>query len=153
MTALDKMREWIGKYPDFEILKHFRVDYIDQVPANGGIFPAGLVEVSRSGDIMGNTTVTNQYNFSLYYCFEKAPMDDVGAIINADWISGFQEWVQEQSATGQAPIFGDVPQDERVSAQNGVLYAADEEGTATYMVQLSVQFTRLYKTTSPWFGK
>ena len=153
MTALEKIREWIGTYPDFDILNEFKVDYMDRVPMNGGIFPAGLVEVSRSSDIVGNVTVTNQYNFSLYYCFLKAPGDSVGAEINADWISGFQEWVQEQSATGQAPIFGDVPREERVSAQNGVLYAAYEEGTATYMVQLSVQFTRLYKTTSPWFGK
>lgn len=151
MNALDKIREWIGKYPDFDILKHFRVDYIDRVPATGGIYPAGLVEIARQPDIVGNVTVTNQYNFSLYYCFAKATEDDVDAEINADWISGFQEWIQEQSATGQAPIFGDVPIDERITAQNGVLYEADDRGTATYMVQLSVRFKRIYKTTNPWY--
>ena len=150
MNALDKIREWIGTYPDFDILSHFHVDYIDRVPATGGIYPAGLVEISRRSDIVGNVTVSNQYNFSLYYCFAKATEDDVDAEINADWISGFQEWVQEQSATGQAPVFGDVPNDERISAQNGVLYEADDSGTATYMVQLSVQFKKKYEVENKW---
>ena len=30
-------------------------------------------------------------------------------------------------------------------AQNGVLYEANEEGTATYMVQLSVQFIKKFE--------
>ena len=150
MNALEQMTTWIAQYPGYDILGQFHVDYVDRVPANGGIFPAGLVELSRKSDIMGNITVTNQYNFSIYCCFEKAPMDEIGAVVNADWLMGFQEWVQEQSATGQAPIFGDIPRDERISAQNGVLYAADEEGTATYMVQLSVQFKKGYEVENQW---
>jgi len=114
-------------------------------PPPGGILPDGLVEVSRKRDIVGNVTVTNQYNFGLYYVFEKAPNDDAGAEKNADWIVDLQEWVQEQSVTGQAPVFGDVPRAERIIAQNGVLYEAGAEGTGTYMVQLSVLFTKRYE--------
>ena len=150
MNALEKMKTWIATYPDFDILGQFHVDYVDRVPANGGIFPAGLVELSRKSDIMGNVTMNNQYNFSIYCCFERAPMDEIGAVVNADWIMSFQEWVQEQSSSGKAPVFGDAPTDERISAQNGVLYAADEEGTATYMVQLSVQFTKVYEVENQW---
>ena len=62
----------------------------------------------------------------------------------------FQEWVQEQSVTGAAPVFGDVPRDERIKAQNGVLYAADDEGLATYMVQLSVQFKKKFEVKNKW---
>ena len=57
----------------------------------------------------------------------------------------FQEWAQEQSATGAAPVFGDAPQNEKIIAQNGVLYEADGEGTATYMVQLSVQYVKKFE--------
>ena len=63
----------------------------------------------------------------------------------------FQEWVQEQSALGLAPVFGDVPRQEKLTAQNGVLYDAEDEGLATYMVQLSVQFIKIFPTTDPWF--
>lgn len=145
MTALEKIREFVKSYPGFDILSRFQVDYTDQIPNNGGVFPSGLVEISRKKDILGNTTITDQYNFGLYYVFEKAPGDDTGATINADWLMDFQEWVQEQSVTGQAPVFGDVPREERIMAQNGVLYDADDEGLATYMVQLSVQFVKVFK--------
>ncbi len=150
MTALETIRKWISAYPGYDILHDFQVDYTDQIPGNGGMYPSGLVEVDRRKDIMGNVTVTNQYNFGLYYVFEKAPGDDTGAAINADWIMDFQMWVQEESVMGRAPVFGDVPQNERIMAQNGVLYEADEEGTATYMVQLSAQFTKKYEVINKW---
>lgn len=151
MTALEKITAFVQSYPGADILRDFQIDYTDQIPNNGGVFPSGLVEVSRKTDLMGNVTVTNQYNFGLYYVFPKAPGDSAGAAVNADWVMDFQEWVQAQSALGLAPVFGDLPRQERVMAQNGVLYAAEGEGLATYMVQLSVQFVKYFPTTDPWY--
>lgn len=145
MNVLDMIRDWIATFPGYNILHQFSVDFTDKIPSSGGIFPSGLVEISRSADILGNVEVHNQYNFGLYYVFAKDPGDDVGALINADWIMDFQEWVQDQSILGNAPTFGSDPSSERIQAQNGILYAADEEGTATYMVQLSVNFVKYYE--------
>lgn len=145
MNTLDTLREWLKTYPDFDILDNFNVDYTDKLPGSAGVFPDGLVEIKRSRDIMGNVTVTNQCNFGLYCVFAKSPGDDVGASVNADWVSDFQQWVQEQSVMRLAPTFGDDANRERITAQNGVLYAADEEGTAVYMVRLSIQFVKKYK--------
>ena len=145
MTAIEKIRDFVKRYPGADIFRDFHVDYTDQIPCNGGVFPSGLVEISRRRDILGNTTVMNQYNFGLYYVFEKSPGDDVGAAENADWVMDFQEWVQKQSISGNAPIFGDEPNSETITAQNGVLYGADEEGTAMYMVQLTVQFKKYFR--------
>lgn len=150
MTPLEKLRNWLMTYEGFDILKKFQVDFTDQVPANGGVFPAGLEEIARRSNIFGTITVENQYNFGLYYVFEKAPGDDTGATVNADWIMDFQEWVQAQSISGIAPVFGDAPRDERIVAQNGVLYDATEEGLATYMVQLSVRFKKKIEVNNPW---
>ncbi len=155
MTALEKIKEFVKSYPGADILRDFKVDFTDQIPGletgEGSIFPSGLVEISRRSDILGNVTVTNQYNFGLYYVLLKAPGDDTGATVNADWLMDFQEWVQEQSARGLAPAFGDIPRQEKITAQNGVLYEATGEGVATYLVQLSVQFVKEFKTTNPWF--
>lgn len=149
VSELEIIRHWIstfpGPYPNENILDQFSIDFTDKIPSTGGIFPSGLVEISRTKDILGNVEVHNQYNFGLYYVFTKAPGDDAGALVNADWIMDFQRWVQDQSITGKAPTFGSDPSSERIQAQNGVLYAADEEGTATYMVQLSVNFTKYYE--------
>ena len=142
MTPIETIKNWIAAYPGHNILSEFSVDYTDQIPANGGIFPAGLAEVSRTQDVTGDTLVQNQYNFGLYYVFEKSPGDDEGAEVNADWIMDFQQWVQEQSITGQCPKFGD--QTTEIKAQNGSMYDANAEGLATYMVQLSVSFEKTY---------
>lgn len=150
MTALEKIKTWLATYSGFDILERFQVDYTDQIPANGGVFPSGLEEITRRTDIVGNSTVENQYNFGLYYVFLKAPGDDAGATINADWIMDFQEWAQAQSVTGEAPVFGDVPAAERIIAQNGILYDATDEGLATYMVQLSVRFIKKFEVKNEW---
>ena len=150
MNALDQVKEWLAQYPGHDILGQYSVDYTDKVPSCGGLFPSGLVEVERKQDIFGNVTVTNQYNFGLYYVFDKAPGDDIGATINADWIMDFQLWAQEQSVLCLAPVFGDAPEQERIIAQNGVLYEATEEGTATYMVQLSIQFIKKFEVKNKW---
>ena len=142
-TALQKMRDFVASYPDFDILGSFQIDYTDQVPDNGGLFPTGLVEISRSTDITGYTyEVTNQINFALYTVLAKTPGDDTGATFNAEWQMGFQQWVQEQSVKGLAPVFGDKPHRESIIAQNGQLFSAENEGTALYMIQLSVQFIK-----------
>lgn len=143
MTPLETIKKWIADFPQYDILNHFQVDYTDHVPANGGIFPSGLVEVSRTQDVTGNVLVNNQYNFGVFYVFEKAPGDDAGATINADWIMDFQEWVQEQSVLGNAPQFGD--RTIAIKAQNGSMFEAENEGTATYMVQLSVIFEKEFE--------
>lgn len=145
MSDLTKVKEWLKTFPEYDILSQFKVDYTDQIPSNGGIFPAGMVEISRTENILGDVTVQNQYNFGLYYVFAKSPGDDVGAQMNADWVMAFQRWVQEQSVKGLAPHFGNTDAKESAKAENGVLYAAENEGVATYMVQLSFTFTNKYE--------
>ncbi len=145
MTALEKVKDWLGNYPGFDILSTFQVDYTSEVPGCGGLFPAGLVELGRRRDILGNTTVENQYNFALYYVLEKAPGDDTGAAENAAWLMDFQEWVQEQSICGAMPRFGNTSARETAKAENGTLYEVDGEGTALYSVQLSIRFEKRFE--------
>lgn len=145
MSDLEKIREWLSTYPGTDKLRDLWVDYYAPIPESGNIAPAGLVEVSRNEDILGNVTVQNQYNFGLYYVLTKAAEDDVGATENAEWIMGLQQWVQEQSVRHLAPTFGDEPLYERIQAQNGAIFDADEEGTATYIVQLTVNFKKYYE--------
>lgn len=139
MDALETITEWLMQYHGYDILSDFSVDYTDQVPNNGGIFPSGMLEVSRKTYLDGSFMVENQYNFALYYVFEKSPGDDVGAQINADWVMDFQRWVQETPP----PKFGDKTL--KVIAQNGTLYTAENEGTATYMIQLAVNYRKFIK--------
>lgn len=144
MTALQKIREWIKTFPQYADLREFSVDFTSAAPGNGGIMPGGLTEISRRKDVWGNVTVTNQYNFTLWFVFEKAQEDDAGSEKNAQFLMDFQNWVQAQSATGFAPTFGDEPRTESMTAQNGALYGTDAEGTALYTVQLTAEFIKRY---------
>lgn len=145
MSDLERIRVWIATYPEMSRLQQTWIDYYSQQPDTGSIAPAGLVEISREENILGNVAVENQYNFGLYYVMSKATGDDTGAATNAEWILGLQQWVQEQSIQHLAPVFGDEPKTERILAQNGALYATDAEGTATYVVQLTVNFKKYYE--------
>ena len=144
-TDLDRVQEWIATYPGHDILNQFSVDYTDKIPGTGGIFPNGTVEIARTPDILGNVHVVNQYNFGLFYRFQKSPGDSEGAEVNADWVFDFQKWVQDQSCMGLAPTFGDCPENEKITAQNGTMIDASDEGWAMYMIQLSVQFEKFYR--------
>lgn len=143
-STLDKMRDFVSEFPGATILNGMAIDYTDKVPNSAGLFPGGQVEVSRSTDIFGNVTLVNQHNFALYTRLEKSPDENGGAEANAEWQIAFQEWVQYQSATGRAPVFGDEPKEEKITAQNGAIYSVDDEGTALYAIQLSVRFVRHY---------
>lgn len=145
MTDLQKMRDWIATYPGYDILGSFTVDFTDKIENSGGIFPGGLVELGRTEDVLGNITVRNQYNYGIYARFLKDGSDDARATVNADWVSDFQSWVQEQSVRHLAPTFGDEPNKETIHAQNGMMIEADSEGTGLYMIQLTAQFTKHYE--------
>ena len=145
MSDLEKLREWIKTYPGSASIDNFQVDLIDQIPYQNSIAPSGLVQITRNEDIVGNVYVENQYNFGLYYTFPKDPADDICATHNAEWLMDFQLWVQDQAACGLTPKFGDDPKTEQMSAQNGTIYGADEDGTAVYVVQLSANFKKIYE--------
>lgn len=145
MTDLEKIRNWLLTCPETERLQSFRVDYLTRDPENGSIRPSGLTEISRVEDLLGNATVENQLSFGLYYVLRKTDEDDAGTQDNAQWVLSLQQWVQSQSIQHLAPTFGDEPNKERMIAQNGVLYAENENGTATYLVQLTANFTKYYE--------
>lgn len=145
MSPLDRIREWLNKYPGFDRLQDLRVDYYSQQPDNGSIDPSGAQIISITENIMGTKTVEMQYNFGLYFVLAKDPGDEYTAVDNAAWVMDFQRWVNEQSILRLAPTFGDVPRAETIKAQNGAVTAADNDGVAIYMVQLSVNFIKIYE--------
>ena len=100
MSDLEKIRNWLKGYPGTLPVKDLKVDYFSSNPGDGSIDPSGLIEVSRTTDIMGNTTVENQLNFALYFTLLKSPGDDQGATDNADLLLDLQKWIQEQSLRG-----------------------------------------------------
>lgn len=144
MTDLEKMRDWLKGFPG-GIPDNFQIDFTNEVPQNAGLFPTGMMEISRVEDVIGNVTTNNQYNFGLYAVYNKP--DDVDEIStkNAEWIMSFQQWVQEQSIKRLAPTFGNVDNgQERIKAQNGQFFGDKDKGVGVYMVTITVTFKKYF---------
>ena len=134
MTKLEKMKDFISKYEHFDILDNFCIDYTDQLPANAGLFPAGLVELERRADILGNVEVQNQLNFALYVILNKSAGDDE--------LIDFAEYIQEENLRHKHLPFGDYPESEIIMASDGRLYDATDEGLGIYAIEISVRYTK-----------
>lgn len=144
ISDLEKVREWLKGFDGLP--SEFAIDYTNEVPGNAGLFPNGLVEISRKENIVGDIVVTNQYNFAIYMVFPKMQQEDIQATINAEWVMNLQKWVQEQSVKGLAPTFGNVAQEqEQMKAQNGMFYGSKDDGAGLYMITLTAQFKQEYK--------
>ena len=71
MSELEQVITWLRTYEGHDILKDWHVDYTDQVPSCGAVFPQGLQEIERRTYITGAVCVTNQSNFGLYLLLPK----------------------------------------------------------------------------------
>lgn len=140
MTDLEKVRQWLLGYPEWDAGGLLYIDYTDAVPGNAGLYPNGLEELSRQEDVMGIVRVQNRYHFALYRVVSQ--QEDNAA--NAAWLLDFQNWVQRQCAAGLAPTFGDEPARERIRAQKGKLKEVSQTGTGTYVVTLTADFVKYY---------
>lgn len=140
MTDLEKVRQWLLTYPQWDAGGLLYIDYTDAVPGNLGLYPTGLEEISHREDVLGGITVKNRYHFALYRVAARQEDNTQDAL----WLLEFQKWVQSQSAAGLAPTFGDEPKQERLRAEKGKLKEVSQTGTGTYVVTLTAEFVKYY---------
>ena len=91
MEILEKLRQFLLGGPGLEELS---ADYTQDGPGNSGLFPAGLKEVDKYMDLVGNVRITYQCLFTLYKRMQ--PGQD-----SAQWLWDFQNWLVEQSTVVQ----------------------------------------------------
>ena len=137
MTDLEKLRQWLLTCPHWE--DTLLVDFTEGTPGNAGLFPNGLEEVGRQEDVLGNLQIACRYSFQLR---RQTPGQSDGTA-NAQWLLDFQNWVQQPSAAGLTPRFGDVPSREKMQAQKGSLQEVSQTGT--YIVTLIADFMKVYE--------
>ena len=140
MNALEKVRQWVQTFPEWEEGDLPYIDYTAAVPGNTGLYPMGMEAVETQEDILGGITARCRYRFSLYRV--AAGQEDREA--DAQWLMAFQEWVQQQSLLVLAPPFGDAPARERIRAERGGLKGASQTGTGVYTVGLTAEFVKKY---------
>ncbi|MBQ7345479.1 MAG: hypothetical protein IJW45_05395 [Oscillospiraceae bacterium] len=143
--VLDRVRQWLLGAPGMAEVESLAVDYYPAEPGNGSIGPAGLTEVARREDVLGNVAVEQTMSFQVSFVMVKDESDDALATRNAQWLLDLQRWVQAQSLGRLAPTFGDLPRREWVRAEDGALKEVSQEGTAVYAVRLTFGFIKMYE--------
>lgn len=134
MSDLEKMKTWLLSCPYIgtDVL---HTEYTDAGPGSSGLYPMGMEVISQKEDLLGNRTVQCRYTFLLRQVVPENGTD-------ADRLLQLQQWVQRAEG---APVFGDVPSRERISAENGKMEKASQVGTALYAVTLKAEFMKEYK--------
>jgi len=140
MEDLERLKAWLLTYPNWGDGTLY-VDCTEAAPDNAGVFPNGLEQIKRTEDVLGNVTVQCRYHFLLY----RVCAGQQDGTQNAAWLLAFQKWVQQQSAAGLAPRFGDVPAAEQLRAEKGKLQNAGQVGTGVYVVTLTADFMKVYE--------
>lgn len=133
MDALETMKTWLMTFPLWE--DSMSLDYLPAAPGNAGLFSQGMLEISRKRDVLGNVTVKNRLRFLLR---RVTPGQQGGFLLY------LQEWIQQQSILGLAPVFGEDPARETITAQQGKLSATPQSGTGLYTVELTVDYLKFY---------
>lgn len=139
MTALEKMRNWLKKFPSWN-RQNLPVDYSDGIPEHCSLYCKGVEELSRKVDILGNVVVVSRLRFALCRTADNS-MDNLD---NANWLVALQDWIRLQNGLGLSPDFGDVPKMEWIRAENGRMQDVLQAGTARYTVDITVEFMNLY---------
>lgn len=127
-SDLEKLQVWLSSYPGWE-----------RFPGNVCVLPKEKKEVFRREDVMGNGVMGCRYYVNLIWETVGQTEDAKSTLRLLD----FQSWVQEQSALGLAPHFGDVPAQERMRTEKGGLTAGTQ--IVTYTVTLVADFTKVYE--------
>lgn len=133
-AVLDKVTAWLKTCPLWG--ERLTVDYTDGLPGSVGLFPLGVEEISRREDVAGGVSTHCRCVFHL----DRVTEGQQNNAENARWLLSFQDWVRQQSLSGNAPKFGNAPARECIRAEKGRLYKASQTGTAIYRVVLTAEY-------------
>ena len=92
MEILEKLRQFLLGFPGFD--GELPVDFTQDGPDTSGLFPAGLTEVDRRTDLLGNMQVRYQSLFTLHH--RMRPGQD-----STQWLLDFENWLAEHTNTVQ----------------------------------------------------
>lgn len=142
-SKLQILRDFIASYPNIDRFGEAHIDWSDAEAGNYGIMPTGESVIRREEDILGNTVLYKQYNLSLYAV--NFTVNDIIRLETTGWLEDFTEWIEKQSALGLAPKLGDNPDEEYITAQNGMLFEMSENGrTGRYQIQIQCYYEKHY---------
>ena len=148
-SVLPALRDFLAGAPALSDLT-LRVEDAGPAPGTGGLWPRGVMVLTRKENLLGGVSLRCRAEFLLRLCLPLPPGDDARAVRNAGRLLALQSWVAAKSAAHALPAFGNgLPEGETLRAQDGRLETADAGGTARYTLRLLAEYTEVYKEETP----
>lgn len=135
MTNLQKMQQWLQTYPGFARLP-ISIDFTHATPVGLGLYSRGREQKAGKEDILGRKEFRCKFLFLLQ-------MQQFGQAAG-DAVAAFQSWVEQQSALGATPKFGDDPARETMTTRLAKVTDQHNAGTQVSAVELIAEFIKIY---------
>lgn len=143
-SRIQKIRTFIASCPLIDkFTTDVHIDWTDVDAGDYGIMPTGDSIIQTVEDICGNKIRHKQSNFALYAT--RFTVDDIVRLESAGFLEDFSDWIEDQVQAGSAPKFGDDPDNEEMTAQNGMLFQLSPDGrTGLYQIQIQCFYEKHY---------
>lgn len=141
MSVLETLQAWLCTCPHFPLGLSWSYDHVGAAPGSIGLYPLGMEEKQYRRDILGNVRAVYQQQFQLQVVTCPDPKGGNAAAA----LLAFQHWVAQQCAQGNTPVFGDVPEEEKILAEKGKLASVSKAGSCKYTVRLTVRFVKNFE--------
>lgn len=135
---VNTLAKWLQTFPGFHDAA-VQPGCLQQQTGSLGLYSGGVQVLQVKEDVLGNRQEHCRHSLILRFNAPAFAEDGFNTIVE------LQHWVQAQNALGLAPHFGDVPEKSVLRAQNGRLERTDGSHAATYAVELSADYMKLYE--------
>lgn len=137
MSIIKSLQDYLEQYTGMDMqLLTVKTDMADEKASSYCVAPSGNGKISS--DILGNRMYQNNY---VFYAREAAA-DEIDRQENYDFLEGFSEWLEEQSAEDNLPKLPTGYKAEELRVSNIMLFDVNEDGTGLYQVQIQLEFRK-----------
>ena len=130
---MEVLKTWLSTWPGWGDTQ-LTMGQLQLLPNRAGLFLMDRQQKSWQKDLQGNVECLLRLGFRLLLC--------------GDWsqrLPQLQNWIEEQSARGLAPVFGCRPHRERILQGQGRLEKIPLPGLPLYRLDLWVEFTKYWE--------
>ncbi len=136
ISIAQKIGEWINGCPFVSEIHPTETMLVYGGANEGNVLPEPLVHK----DMLGNVAVQKQVNLRIIMKTETLLNHDFAT----EYLFNLENWIEQQSLSGLAPIIGDEPDNEHIWADSSRYTPSGASETGEFSVPIHIQFKKYY---------
>lgn len=140
MSIIGALQKYLSEYETVDLV------LTDMTRGTGSYALSQSSSGAVKRDIVGGTTYQNSYIFLM----KEHGKDEADRRDNYDFLEGFCEWLEERADRGDLPALDTPYQPVSIEVSNVALMDLDDNGDATYQVQIQFIYRKNNEVNNPW---